>query len=114
MDEENLDDEKTKVTFITAKSIKNGFEDAIKGLKRIENKTINETMVFELYKQGGGNQDDTEWDFKAVVRIGDYYLPIHLGDDHSIKIQNLVIYLLMKFFYKKGKCCNYQLNSAIS
>ncbi|MCX6166448.1 MAG: hypothetical protein NT021_00460 [Sphingobacteriales bacterium] len=89
LDEENLDDEKTKVTFITAKSIKNGFEDAIKGLKRIENKTINETMVFELYKEGG-YQEGPEWDFKAVVRIGDYYLPIHLGDDHSIKIQDLV------------------------
>ena len=89
LDEENLDDEKTKVSFITSNSNKDGFEEAIKGLKRIENKTINETMIFELYKQGG-NQDCIECDFKAVIRIGDYYLPIRLGDDHSIKIQDLV------------------------
>lgn len=89
LDQENLDDEKTKVSFITSNIIKDGFEKAIKGLKRIENKTINETMIFELYKQGG-NQDGPEWDFKAVIRIGDYYLPIRLGVDHSIKIQDLI------------------------
>ncbi len=89
LDEENLEDEKTKVYFITSKSIKVGFEEAIKGLKRIENKTINENMIFELYKQGG-NQDGPEWNFKAVIRIGDYYLPIRLGVNHSIKIQDLI------------------------
>jgi len=89
LDEENLDDEKTKVSFITSNSIKDGFEESIKGLKRIENKTINETMIFEIYKQGG-KQDGPGWDFKAVIRIGDYYLPIRLGDDHSIKIQDLI------------------------
>lgn len=89
LDEENLDDEKTKVSFITSNSIKDGFEKAIKGLKRIENKTINETMIFELYKQSG-NQEGPEWEFKGVIRIGEYYLPIRLGVDHSIKIQDLV------------------------
>ena len=89
LDDENLEDEKTKVSFITSNSNKDGFEEAIKSLKRIENKTINETMIFELYKQGG-NQEGPEWDFKAVIRLGDYYLPIRLGVNHSIKIQDLV------------------------
>jgi hypothetical protein len=89
LDEENLADEKTKVSFMTSKNIKNGFKEAINGLKRIEYKTINETMIFELYKEVG-NQEGSEWAFKAVIRVGDYYLPIRLGVNHRIKIQDLV------------------------
>jgi len=89
LDEVIPENEKTKVSYINSKNINDGFGEAIKGLKRIENKKINEMMIFELYKQQG-NQEGPEWEFKAVIRIGDYYLPIILGIDHSIKIQDLV------------------------
>lgn len=89
LDEENIEDEKTKISFTISKSVKDQFTESIKGLKRIESRTINDTILFEVYKQGG-NEDGPEWDFKAIIRIGDYYLPIRLGIDHSIKIQDLV------------------------
>lgn len=89
LDEENPEHEKSKLFFLTSKSVKEGFENEIKGLKKIESQTINGNVKFELYKQGG-NQEGPEWNFKAVIRIGDYYLPIRLGIDHSIRIQDLV------------------------
>ncbi|MFN5910692.1 MAG: hypothetical protein ACK45H_05080 [Bacteroidota bacterium] len=89
LDEENPKDEKTKTSFITSKSIEHGYQEAIIGMKRTEKKIINVNTVFEIHKQAG-NEDGPEWEFKAVVRIGEYYLPIRLGIDHSIQIQDLV------------------------
>ena len=50
LDDENLEDEKTKVSFITSNSNKDGFEVAIKGLKRIENKNLH-TLFYIRNKQ---------------------------------------------------------------
>jgi hypothetical protein len=89
LDSSNFLDEKTTVPFQTSINIKNGFEKAIKGMKKMEDKTINGNTVFQIFKEIG-NTDGPEWDYKSVIRIGDYYLPVHLGIDHSVLVLNAV------------------------
>ena len=40
----------------------------------------------ELYKQKESASDGPDWDYKAILRIGDYYYPLRLGNGHTVTL----------------------------
>jgi len=62
-----------------------------KKLKKVYGKNVSmlpsaDPFTIELYKQKESPSDGPEWDYKAILRIGDYYYSLGLGTGHTVSL----------------------------
>jgi hypothetical protein len=82
------------IPFQTSKELDAVFFRKNKELKKVYEKSVSmlppeDPFTIELYMQEESPDDGPEWDYKAILRIGDYYYPLRLGTGHSVSIVDI-------------------------
>lgn len=77
------------IKYKTAKPIDEIFYLQIKKLKKSNVITIGGNLTFELYKEREKETDGPEWNYNAIIKIGNFYLPLKLGSGHKLYLSNL-------------------------
>jgi hypothetical protein len=65
------------------------YQSKVKNLLKVDEQRISETASFELYKEKESEDDGPEWNYAAIIRIGDSYAPVELGINHKVKVEDI-------------------------
>lgn len=77
--------------FQISKQLDSGFSHKATKLEKVYGRDVSmlpskDLFTVELYKEKESPSDGPEWDYKAIVRVGDYYYPLALGAGHTVSV----------------------------